>query len=118
MPHFIIECSEDVLTMQKPNQTVDAIHETALETGLFDTLKNVKVRIQAYPRFHFTNAGTQDDFIHVFGHIMGGRTTEQKVQLSESIVRKLKSMFPKVPVISMNIYEFDPDTYTNANNLE
>jgi 5-carboxymethyl-2-hydroxymuconate isomerase len=49
----------------------------------------------------------------VFAYIMEGRTSEQKSVLSTSIVRKLKSMYPDVPVISMNVMEFERATYAN-----
>ena len=53
------------------------------------------------------------NFIHVFGHIMQGRNTEQKADLSRKIVTRLKSMFPDVPVISMNVIDFEKATYCN-----
>ena len=62
---------------------------------------------------HFVVCGGEDDFVQVFANIMEGRTDEQKAALSKSIVSTLKSMFPDVPVISMNVREFERATYTN-----
>lgn len=62
---------------------------------------------------HFVVGGGEDDFVQVFANIMEGRTDEQKAALSKSIVSTLKSMFPDVPVISMNVREFERATYTN-----
>ena len=62
---------------------------------------------------HYTVGNTDNDFIHVFGHIMEGRTTAQKIGLSRSIISMLKSMFPDVQVISMNVIDFEKSTYYN-----
>jgi 5-carboxymethyl-2-hydroxymuconate isomerase len=48
---------------------------------------------------------------------MEGRTTEQKADLSHRIVSKLKELFPSVPVISMNVEEFERATYNNLNSI-
>jgi 5-carboxymethyl-2-hydroxymuconate isomerase len=66
---------------------------------------------------HFTVANTDRDFIHVFGNIMGGRTIEQRADLSRRIIAKLTSMYPEVPVISMNVFEFEKATYCNRGML-
>ena len=44
---------------------------------------------------------------------MEGRTTQQKSNLSKRIISELKLMFPNVPVISMNIRDFEKATYCN-----
>ena len=69
------------------------------------------MRIRPYQ--HFTVGGTRSDFIHVFAYIMEGRDIAKKSALSKSIVGKLKSLFPDVPVISMNVMEFEWAAYTN-----
>src|SRR5690242_989814 len=104
MPHFIIDCSENVLIIQTPDNILKAVHDTAELTGLFKK-GDIKVRIRSFS--NFTVGNTKSDFIHVFGNIMEGRNTEQKASLSREIIKKLKSMFPDVPVISINIREFE-----------
>ena len=44
---------------------------------------------------------------------MEGRTVSQKKNLSERIITELKSMFPDVPIISINIRDFEKVTYCN-----
>jgi 5-carboxymethyl-2-hydroxymuconate isomerase len=44
---------------------------------------------------------------------MEGRSTEQKAVLSKRIVSELKVMFPEVPIISINIRDFERATYCN-----
>ena len=44
---------------------------------------------------------------------MEGRNTEQKKLLSKNIIEALNNLFPKVPVISINIRDFEKSTYCN-----
>ena len=114
MPHFIVDCSENVLTFEPEDAVLRAVHTVAHDTGLF--LKNdIKVRVRAFKKYAVGEAKT--NFIHVFGNIMEGRSTEAKAGLSKAIVAKLSTMFPEVPVISINIREFEKATYFNRDML-
>lgn len=110
MPHFVIDCSENIIRLKTPQEIIEAVYNTAEATGLFAD-GDIKARINPYT--HYTVGGTRNDFIHVFGHIMQGRNAGQKANLSKQIVTRLKSMFPDVPVISMNVIDFEKATYCN-----
>jgi len=110
MPHFIIDCSENVLNLALPESIMQKVYDTAESSNLF-TEGDIKVRINPYKYYNIGN--TKDDFIHVFGNIMEGRTDEQKLMLSKAIVSSLKEMLPQVPIISMNIREFEKSNYCN-----
>jgi 5-carboxymethyl-2-hydroxymuconate isomerase len=69
------------------------------------------VRINSFEYYNIGN--TKDDFIHIFANIMEGRNTTQKSDLSKKIISELKLMFPGVPIISMNIRDFEKATYCN-----
>jgi len=111
MPHFVIDCSENILTLQQPEKIMQDVHKSACSTGLFDDA-DVKVRLNPYKE-HYLVGGKRGDFIHVFGNIMEGRTTEQKANLSKQIVTQLKTLFPTVPFIAINIRDFEKATYCN-----
>jgi len=49
---------------------------------------------------------------------MEGRTIEQKLNLSKTIVKDLALMFPSVPNIGTNVIEFEKATYFNRNMLD
>ncbi|MBN9483384.1 MAG: 5-carboxymethyl-2-hydroxymuconate isomerase [Bacteroidetes bacterium 43-93] len=115
MPHFIIDCSENILKQRTPEEIILTVHDTAEATNLFRD-GDIKVRIRPYE--YYTVGRTQNDFIHVFGYIMQGRTTGQKADLSKRIITVLKKMFPDVPVISMNVMDFEKDTYCNRNMVD
>jgi 5-carboxymethyl-2-hydroxymuconate isomerase len=110
MPHFVIDCSKNILNIKSPREIIQKVSDTAEATGLFDK-NDVKVRINSFE--HYTTGNSDDDFIHIFANIMEGRTISQKKDLSEKIIFELKSMFIEVPVISINIRDFEKATYCN-----
>lgn len=111
MPHFIIDCSENVLNLNTPEGALLEVHKAAVESDLFDE-NDIKVRFNSFDK-HYLVGGKKKDFIHVFGNIMEGRTTEQKAKLSKDIVEKLKAMFPLIDFIAINIRDFEKATYCN-----
>jgi len=110
MPHFVIECSENTIDKTSLEDTMQTVYNAAESTQLFDK-GDIKVRINPFKHYNIGN--TKNDFIHIFANIMEGRTSNQKAHLSKAIVMELKSIFPKVPVISMNIRDFEKATYCN-----
>ena len=110
MPHFIIECSEDIILNRDPELIMQAVYATAEATGLFAE-DDIKVRL--IPFTHYRLGKTKTDFLHVFGYIMQGRTTAQRAMLSESVIVRLNGILPGLSVLSMNISEFEKDTYSN-----
>ena len=110
MPHFIIECSEDIIEQKPPDEIMQAVYETAEASGLFAE-NDIKVRINPYRYYKLGN--TKKSFIHIFGNIMEGRSIGQKAELSRNITEKLSEMFPEISILSMNIREFEKATYSN-----
>lgn len=110
MPHFILDCSENILEIQEPRKVIEAVFETAFSTGLFER-NDIKVRLNPFK--HSLVQSGESDFIHVFGNIMEGRTQEQKSNLSRAIVTTLNTLFPEVPIISINIRDFEKASYCN-----
>ena len=86
------------------------VYDTADSTKLFSK-GDIKVRIQSFDEF-IAGEG-EDDFIHVFGNIMEGRSDGQKQELSSRIVSMLNEILPEVAIISMNIRDFDKTGYCN-----
>jgi 5-carboxymethyl-2-hydroxymuconate isomerase len=114
MPHFIVDCSENILELKDPKEILDEVFESAFSTGLFSR-DAIKVRLNPFK--HSLVLGGDLDFIHVFGNIMEGRTLEQKADLSRKIVSKLNQLFPEVPIISMNIRDLEKSSYINKTML-
>jgi len=110
MPHFIMDCSEGVLESHDEEFIIEQIHLVVNLTGLFAE-DDIKVRINPFKKFSVGNK--RENFIHVFAHIMQGRTTEQKANLSKQVVSKLVALFPNIPNIAINISDFEKATYCN-----
>lgn len=110
MPHFIIDCSENVIQQKSPDEILQAVHDVAEASGLFAE-NDIKVRLR--PFTYFKLGKDKNDFIHIFGNIMEGRSTEQKANLSKEIIKSLNEMFPEISILSINIREFEKATYSN-----
>ncbi len=115
MPHFIIDCSEDILKLHSLDEIIKQVNLSAISTELF--YKNdIKVRINVFDKY--STGEKKEDFIHVFANIMEGRTMKQKTSLSKTIVKDLASLFPLVPHIGTNVIEFEKASYFNKNMLD
>jgi 5-carboxymethyl-2-hydroxymuconate isomerase len=110
MPHFIIECSEDVLSLKTPEEIMQTVYEVAEATGLF-AKNDIKVRLMPYK--YYKLGETKKDFIHIFGNIMEGRSNTQKADLSRRVIERLNEIFPSISILSMNIIDFDLSAYCN-----
>ncbi|MCF8366956.1 MAG: 5-carboxymethyl-2-hydroxymuconate Delta-isomerase [Bacteroidales bacterium] len=110
MPHFVIDCSENILLKVRAEKIISEIFNTALSTGLFN--KNaINVRINTFK--HYRAGDAEQDFIVVFASIMEGRTSEQKSDLSTKLVQNLKLLFPEVALVSASIRDIDKASYRN-----
>jgi 5-carboxymethyl-2-hydroxymuconate isomerase len=114
MPHFIIDCSENIIQLKTPDEIMQTVYDAAESTGLF-AKNDIKVRIR--PFGYFKLGEDKKDFIHVFGNIMEGRSTEQKAALSKKIIQRLNDLFPGVTILSINVREFEKATYFNKTML-
>ena len=110
MPHFVIDCSEQIIKLKSPQEIIQKVYDAAESTKLF-LPEEIKVRVSPFQ--HYNTGNTSDNFIHVFGNIMEGRNAVQKANLSKQIVSELNNLFPDVPVISINIRDFEKASYFN-----
>lgn len=110
MPHFIIDCSENIIQQKSPDEIMQAVYDAAEATGLFAE-NDIKVRLRPYQ--YFKLGEDKKDFIHIFGNVMEGRSTEQKANLSRKIIERLNEMFPDISILSINMDEFEKATYSN-----
>ncbi len=110
MPHFVVDCSENVLLSQDGDTITERVHIAASSTELFSE-SNIQVRVNAFQHHRIGNK--KEDFIQVFAHILEGRTTEQKVRLSKSVIATLSEMFPDVATIGIDIIDLEKGTGFN-----
>lgn len=115
MPHFIIDCSEEILKIHSKEELINQVNLSAISSKLFHK-NDIKVRVNSFKEY--STGDKKVDFIHVFANIMQGRTNEQKFSLSKTIVKDLALMFPLVPNIGTNVIEFERASYFNKNMLD
>ena len=114
MPHFIIDCSQDILRQRTADEIMNAVYETANITGLFAP-NDIKVRLRPFE--HYKLGQRKTSFIHIFGYIMEGRSTEQKANLSRQIITRLSELQIDTSFLSINISDFEFATYCNKSLL-
>ena len=44
MPHFVLDCSQNITELVSPSKIIETVHAKAVSSNLFDE-KNIKVRI-------------------------------------------------------------------------
>lgn len=110
MPHFVIECSKNVLELQPADVIMNTVYHAAETTGLFAE-NDIKVRINSYEYYKLGEG--KHSFLHIFGSIMEGRTTAQKANLSRLITERLAPLFTDISFLSINISDFEQATYCN-----
>lgn len=108
MPHFVIDCSADVLELIPAESLLKAVHDSAHDSDLFDE-ENIKVRIQSFE--HALVGGEPKSFVHVAGDILDGRSTDNKAQLAQSILTTLSGLMPYLKTITVGIREYQRAVY-------
>ncbi|WP_308909888.1 5-carboxymethyl-2-hydroxymuconate Delta-isomerase [Pseudokordiimonas caeni] len=104
MPHIIAEYSREIERSADIKALVRLLHDSAMESGLF-TAPSIKTR--AVPVDHALVGGKDGNFMHVTVHLYKGRTTEQKLALTELLLQRLASL--KLPLNSLSIDAIDTD---------
>ena len=111
MPHCIIEYSKDLENSVKPLALINAVHQGALASQLFDE-SHIKTRARAYSRY---KTGTGDSrFLHVTAHILSGRNSEQKTKLSRTILSQLESLDLTEVTITVQICDIETGSYSKT----
>lgn len=83
MPHLIIEYASGLAVEGSVLIMLDAVHNAAMQTGLFDE-SHIKTR--AIPVKYYRTGIGQDSFIHAQLRIRSGRDNAEKKTLSESVL--------------------------------
>ena len=111
MPHCIIEYSKDLENLVKPLTLINAVHQGAVASKLFDE-SHIKSRTHPY---EYYKTGVSDNaFIHVTASILSGRTIEQKVELSGKILAQLKMLQLPSVVMTVEICDIETESYAKA----
>lgn len=112
MPHCIIEHSPEFSS----DIIMSNVLRGALASDLFDASgKDIKLR--AIPFHHYQTGSNKKPFIHVTLRILSGRSKQQKMRLSESVLTQLKAISTADNAIADNtltveVSDIDRETYS------
>jgi len=109
MPHLIIEYAETTVTDIQVDTMMEAVHDAAVATGLFD---EANIKIRAIPLRYYRLGHNGGGFIHVQCRIHTGRSDEQRRQLSEAVLAALCEIPLSVKVTTVEVVEMDSASYT------
>jgi 5-carboxymethyl-2-hydroxymuconate isomerase len=108
MPHLVIEYSSDALDEAGVVRLMERLFQAASQTGVMKP-EDIKVRARGYD--DFLVAGRKDSFVHLSAYLLAGRTSEQKVKLSEQLRETMVELCPDVVSLSVDIRDMDPVAY-------
>lgn len=111
MPHCIIEYSKDLESRVEPSILIQAVHNGAVTSALFDE-SHIKTRTRSY--VNYKTGASDNAFIHVTASILSGRTVEQKANLSNTILSQLKKLDLSAVTITVQICDIETETYTKV----
>ncbi|HEX7821638.1 MAG TPA: 5-carboxymethyl-2-hydroxymuconate Delta-isomerase [Sphingobium sp.] len=108
MPHLVIELSREVFDPNSAQGLLSALHDAAAGTGVVQAqdlkLRIVPIDIALVGRF-------DDPFVHLTFALLAGRSPEQKLALSTSMLGVLCERFPAIERCSVEIREMDAPSY-------
>ena len=121
MPHLIIEYSANLETDLAPRALAEAIHQAALETGVFP-IGGCRTRLARRDVTVIADGHPDNRFIHVQARIGIGRSAEVRQRAAEHIFSRLKAftadIFIRAPLgLTLEIVEIDPIGSLKHNNL-
>lgn len=121
MPHLIVEYSANLDRGLDIPALVTALHEAALETGVFP-IGGIRTRAERREVYRIADGHADNTFIHVQARIGSGRAPEVRERAAEHIFARLKAFtaayFAEHPLgLTFEIAEIDPVGALRHNNL-
>ena len=118
MPHIVIEYSANLESDVAPQQLVDALHETALKTGVLP-LGGLRTRAERRDVYRVADGDPDNAFVAVIARIGKGRADETREAVAQALMRALEaetaSAFAKRGLgLTVEVQEIDgPSLKTN-----
>lgn len=115
MPNMVLEYTNSVDERVNMQGLLEDLHQVALDCGLFQA-DDIKSRALRCHHWLIGEHGDSEDFIHITFELLGGRTDEQKQQLSDSLLLVLHEQASLVKSLSVNIRDMDKTTFRKTIN--
>lgn len=119
MPHVTIEHSANVADLVDIATLVDAVHDTALGTGIAP-LDGLRTRAASREHYAIADRDPSNAFVAITVRLGAGRTDAQKQLLMEALLSVLDDVLGDAQrhvMLSVELQEIDPALRINKNNL-
>lgn len=121
MPHITVEYSANAEKDVDMRALVHAIHEAALQTGVFE-LGAIRTRASRRDIYEIADGDPDNVFIHVDLNIGAGRDVATRRRLAEAVLSALRKATESLAArsglaLSVEIREIDGATAQRSNNL-
>lgn len=110
MPHCIIECPADLARIVNFDVLVEAVHDAAEASGLFNK-GDVKARLVLAN--HYRVGGKRAPYVHTSVQLLSGRSELQKKALADAVAKAVCELLPQVDMISVEVRDIEKRFYSN-----
>lgn len=108
MPHCIIEYTSELEPELDIKRLVDVVFDGIEQSGLFDT---TAIKVRANKLNYYKSGLDRNDFIHLTVKILPGRTDQQKLLLTESILNKIEQVVGNTKSTSIEVVDLHRPSY-------
>jgi 5-carboxymethyl-2-hydroxymuconate isomerase len=121
MPHFVIEYSANLEPDADLRAIVDAVHRSAVESGLFK-IGGIRVRTLKHEIYKIADGNPEHAFLHVRANILEGRSVTDREKLGNATVAAVDALLAKAHknrgiALSVEIGEIDANMSFKKNSL-
>ena len=115
MPNLVMEYSNSADERINIQGLLEDLHQATMNSGLFES-SSVKSRALRYHTWLIGDAEDEADFIHIRFELLSGRTSEQKRQLTRSLMEVLVQKTTDVHSLTIDVRDMDTDCFQKVLN--
>lgn len=115
MPHCVIECPVELVSLVDLERLVSAIHDAAESSNLFEP-GDVKARLVLSE--HYVVGGIKAPYVHTVVHLLSGRSDDQKKHLADLVTTAVCHLLPSVEMISTEARDIPRLAYSNRRSVQ
>lgn len=121
MPHFVIEYSANLEPDIELRAIVDAVHKSAMESGLFK-IGGIRVRTLKHETYKIADGNPEHAFLHVRANILEGRSVEDRERLGNATIAAVDALLANAHkkrgiALSVEVSEIDHNMSFKKNSL-
>ena len=121
MPHVIVEYSANLEPAVSPRRLVDALHRTALDTGVFP-IGGLRTRAERRDVYAVADGDPDNAFVAVLARIGQGRDAETRQRVAKALMATLEAETAEVFAarglgLTVEVQEIDGTASLKTNNL-